>query len=81
MYNGRMTKKEKIIDDLRNIVIDRYITIGKSLTPQDANNIWYSLLGIYDKEGYDKAKEYALLSKLQLNDEFIGKEDKFLCLV
>ena len=65
MYNGRMTKKEKIIDSLRNIVINRYERIGKSLTPQDANNIWYSLLGVYDREGYEKAKEYALSCKLQ----------------
>ena len=65
MYNGRMTKKEKTIDGLRNIVIDRYEMIGKSLTPSDANNIWYSLLGVYDREGYDKAKEYAISSKLQ----------------
>jgi len=65
MYNGRMTKKEKVIDSLRNIVIDRYEMIGKSLTPQDANNIWYSLLGIYDRDGYNKAKECALSSKLQ----------------
>ena len=65
MYNGRMTKKEKIIDGLRNIVIDRYESIGKSITIDEANNIWYSLLGVYDREGYDKAKEYALSSKLQ----------------
>ena len=35
MYNGRMTKKEKIIDGLRNIVIDRYMSEGKVLTPDD----------------------------------------------
>lgn len=65
MYNGRMTKKEKIIDGLRNIVIDRYEKIGRSLTPSDANNIWYSLLGVYDREGFNKAEEYALSCKLQ----------------
>ena len=58
MYNGRMTKKEKIIDGLRNIVIDRYIAEGKVLTSDDGNNIWYSLLGVYERDGYDKAKEY-----------------------
>ena len=47
MYNGRMTKKEKIIDGLRNIVIDRYMSEGKVLTPDDGNNIWYSLLDLY----------------------------------
>ena len=65
MYNGRMTKKEKMIDGLRNIVINRYESIGKKMTPDDANNIWYSLLGVYDRDGYDKAKEYALQAKLQ----------------
>ena len=64
MYNGRMTKKEKLIDGLRNIVIDRYITEGKILTPDDGNNIWYSLLGVYERNGYDKAKEYALTANL-----------------
>ena len=64
MYNGRMTKKEKLIDGLRNIVIDRYITEGKILTPDDGNNIWYSLLGVYERDGYDKAKEYAMTAKL-----------------
>lgn len=64
MYNGRMTKKEKLIDGLRNIVIDRYIAEGKPLTPEDANNIWYSLYGVYERYGYDKAKEYALSEKL-----------------
>lgn len=60
-----MTRKEKLIDELRNIVIERYEAIGKQLTPDDANNIWYSLLGVYDKDGYEKAKEYAMTSKLQ----------------
>ena len=64
MYNGRMTKKEKIIDGLRNIVIDRYIAEGKVLTPDDGKNIWYSLLGVYERDGYDKAKEYALTANL-----------------
>lgn len=64
MYNGRMTNKEKLIDELRNIVLDRYSFEGKNLTPDDANNIWYSLLGVYEREGYDKAKEYALSAKL-----------------
>lgn len=64
MYNGRMTKKEKIIDGLRNIVIDRYMSEGKVLTPDDGNNIWYSLLGVYERDGYDKAKEYALTANL-----------------
>lgn len=64
MYNGRMTKKEKIIDGLRNIVIDRYTKEGKSLTPDDGNSIWFSLLGVYDRDGYEKAKEYALSAKL-----------------
>lgn len=68
MYNGRMTKKEKIIDGLRNIVINRYERIGKQLTPNDANNIWYALLGVYERDGYDKVKEYALLSKLHNNN-------------
>lgn len=65
MYNGRMTKKEKLIDGLRNIVIDRYIAEGKPLTPEGANNIWYSLYGVYERDGYDKAKEYALSAKLR----------------
>ena len=65
MYNGRMTKKEKTIDSLRNIVIDRYETIGKKLTPDDANNIWYALEGIFNRDGYESAKEYALSAKLQ----------------
>lgn len=64
MYNGRMTKKEKLIDGLRNIVIDRYVAEGKQLTPDDANNIWYLLLGVYERDGYDKVKEYALSAKL-----------------
>ena len=64
MYNGRMTKKEKIIDELRNIVIDRYETTGKKLTPDDANNIWYSLLEVYEKDDYKVAREYALTVKL-----------------
>jgi hypothetical protein len=50
---------------LRNIVIERYESIGKSLTPQDANNIWFSLLGVYDRDGYEEAKEYALTCDLQ----------------
>jgi len=66
MYNGRMTKREKAIDGLRNIVVDRYEAVGKRLTPDDANNIWYALEGVYDREGYDKAKEYATSAKLQL---------------
>ena len=65
MYNGRMTKKEKLIDELRNIVIDRYVAEGKQLTPDDANNIYYSLSGVYERDGYDKAKEYALSAKLR----------------
>lgn len=64
MYNGRMTKKEKLIDGLRNIVIDRYVAEGKQLTPDDANKIWFSLLGVYEKDGYDKAKEYAMTAKM-----------------
>lgn len=60
-----MTKKEKIIDSLRNIVIDRYEMIGEKLTPDDVNNIWWSLMGVYDRDGYDKAKEYALSCKLR----------------
>lgn len=64
MYNSRMTKKEKLIDGLRNIVIDRYEAVGKKLTPDDANNIWYSLLGEYDRNGYESAYEYARTAKL-----------------
>lgn len=60
-----MTRKEKLIDELRNIVIERYEAIGKQLTPDDANNIWYSLFSVYEKDGYEKAKEYAMTSKLQ----------------
>ena len=65
MYNGRMTKKEKLIDELRNIVIDRYVAEGKQVTPDDVNNIYYSLFGVYERDGYDKAKEYALSAKLR----------------
>ena len=54
-----MTKKEKIIDGLRNIAIDNNIAMGKQFTPDNANDIWYSLISVYDKHGYDKAKEYA----------------------
>lgn len=64
MYNGRMTKKEKLLDGLRNIVIDRYEMLGKQVTPDDGNNIWYALLGVYDREGYEKAKEYAETAQL-----------------
>ena len=64
MYNGKITKKEKIINELRNIVIDTYIAEWKVLTPDDGNNIWYSLLGVYERNGYDKAKEYALTANL-----------------
>lgn len=63
MY-GRMTRQEKAINELMNIVIDRYKSIGKNLAPNDVNNIWFSLLGVYEREGYDKAKEYAVSSKL-----------------
>lgn len=64
MYNGRISKKEKLIDGLRNIVINRYENEGKKLTSNDANNIWFSLLGVYDRDGYDKAKEYALTANI-----------------
>ena len=54
-----MTKKEKIIDNLRNIVIDRAIAQGITLTPNDANTIWYALLGEYDLNGYESAVKVA----------------------
>ena len=28
-------------------------------------NIYYSLFGVYERDGYDKAKEYALSAKLR----------------
>lgn len=59
-----MTKKEMLIDGLRNVVIERYSANGKQLTPDDANKIWYALLGVYERDGYYKAKEYALSAKL-----------------
>lgn len=55
-----MTKKEKIIDSLRNVVIDRYELIGKKMTVDEANTIWYSILDAYSKGGYPKAQEYVL---------------------
>lgn len=64
MYNGRMSKKEKLIDGLRNIVIERYTAKGRQLTPNDANNIWFSLLGVFERDGYDAAKEYAMTAKI-----------------
>ena len=60
-----MTKKEKLIDELRDIVLDRYESIGVVLTPHLANTIWYDLLGEYDRNGYDSAKARALNGKLQ----------------
>lgn len=65
MHCKRITSKEKLIDSLRDIVIKRYEEIGKQLTPDDENNVWYSLLGVYERDGYEKAKGYAISSKLQ----------------
>ena len=60
-----MTKKEKMIDALRNIVIDRYAAIGKPVTPEFANSIYYDLLGEYERNGYLSAKYRAVNNKLQ----------------
>lgn len=60
------SKREKEIDALRNIVLDRYEKERpeKKLTPDLANQIYWDLLGVYDREGFDAAKERAETAKL-----------------
>ena len=61
------TKREKEIDMLRNIVLNRYEKEkpNKELTPDLANQIYWDLAGVYDRDGYDVAKERALTTELQ----------------
>ena len=60
-----MTKKEKYIDYLRNIILCRYEIEGKTLTPDMANSIWYDLLGTYEREGTEAAELRAKTANLQ----------------
>lgn len=60
-----MTMKERMIDGFKNVVIARYERAGKNLSPNDADNIWYALLGVFERDGYERMREYALFCKLQ----------------
>ena len=60
-----MTKKEKILNALTNIVKDRYAAIGKPVTPEFADSIYFDLLGEYERNGYLSAKYRAVNDKLQ----------------
>ena len=60
------SKREKRIDMLRNIVLDRYEKERpeKKSTPDLANQIYWDMQDIYDREGFEAAKEKASTMKL-----------------
>ena len=60
-----MRKADRIADRLRNIVLDRYETEGITPTPEMANLIFFDLLGVYLRDGYEAAKDRAYNAMLQ----------------
>lgn len=60
------SKRDKEIDALRNIVLDRYEKERpeKKPTPDLANQIYWDLGGVYDREGFEAAKKRAESVKL-----------------
>ena len=57
-------EKKELIDGLRDIVLERYKAEGIQVTTGMSENIWYALLGEYDRNGYKAAQEYARTAKL-----------------
>ena len=55
---------DKEVNQLVKIVVKRYETIGIKLSPADIDNIYYTLLGIADRNGIDKARKEAENAKL-----------------
>ena len=60
------SKFEKKMDMLRNIVLDRYEKERpeRKPTPDLANQIYWDLLEVYERDGFDAAKEEAETGRL-----------------
>lgn len=59
--------KRDIADELQIIAVKRYKSEHPEveLLPCDIEKIWYSIYGILQHEGEEKAREYALNAKLK----------------
>lgn len=60
----QVMSREREIESLQSIVLDRYEKAGVEISLRNREQIWYSLAGEYDRNGYEAAKNYAENARL-----------------